>query len=382
MQRSTERILTTHTGSLPRPDALLPLIFAREKGEESDPTERLEASRRAVHAIVRQQLDSGIDVVNDGEQGKSSYATYVQNRLEGFDGDPVTPGAVTDPDFPEYFERTATLRAGASNPLLRRPCTGPIRYRAVEELRAELDDFAAALEGVSPADTFLSAASPGIASIFIPNEYYATHEEYMGALADALKTEYDAIHEAGFLLQIDAPDLALSRPRYFGHLSDGEFRTQIRTHVEAINHATRDIPPDRMRMHLCWGNYEGPHHRDVPLAQIVDIALEARPLGLSFEAANPRHEHEWKVWRDVKLPEGKLLIPGVLDSTTNYIELPELVAERLVRFAEVVGRENVIAGTDCGFSTGAGYIQVDPKITWAKFRAMADGAALASRELW
>jgi 5-methyltetrahydropteroyltriglutamate--homocysteine methyltransferase len=382
VQRSTERILTTHTGSLPRPDTLLPLIFAREKGEENDPGERLEASRSAVHGIVRQQLDAGIDVVNDGEQGKSSYATYVQNRLEGFDGDPITPGAVTDPDFPEYFERTATLRAGASNPLLRRSCTGPIRYHAVEELHAELDDFAAALEGVSPVDTFLSAASPGIASIFIPNEYYATHEEYMGALADALKTEYDAIHEAGFLLQIDAPDLALSRARYFADLSDEEFRAQIRTHVEAINHATRDIPPDRMRMHLCWGNYEGPHHRDVPLAQIVDIALEARPLGLSFEAANPRHEHEWKVWSDVKLPEGKLLIPGVLDSTTNYIEHPELVAERLVHFAEVVGRENVIAGTDCGFSTGAGYIQVDPKITWAKFRAMADGAALASEQLW
>ncbi len=382
MERSTERILTTHTGSLPRPESLLPLIFAREKGEERDAGEREAATRRAVHDIVRQQLDSGIDVVNDGEQGKSSYATYVQNRLEGFDGDPVTPAPVTDPDFPEYFERTAPLRAGASNPLLRRPCTGPIRYRNVDELQAELADFAAALEEVSPADTFLSAASPGIASIFIPNEYYKTHEEYLGALADALKTEYDAIHEAGFLLQIDAPDLALSRPRYFADLSDEEFRAKIRTHVEAINHATRDIPPDRMRMHLCWGNYEGPHHRDVPLEQIVDIALKARPDGLSFEAANPRHEHEWKVWRDVELPDGKLLIPGVLDSTTNYVEHPELVAERLVRFAEVVGRENVIAGTDCGFSTGAGYIQVDPKITWAKFRSMAEGAALASEQLW
>lgn len=382
MQRSTERILTTHTGSLPRPESLLPLIFARERGEEHDPSERGSATRRAVHDIVRKQLDAGIDVVNDGEQGKSSYATYVQNRLEGFDGDPVTPAPITDPDFPDYFAKTASLRPGATNPLLRRPCNGPIRYRDIEELRAELDDFGAALGGVSPADTFLSAASPGIASIFIPNEYYATHEEYLFALADALKTEYDAIHDAGFLLQVDAPDLALSRPRYFGHLSDEEFRSTIRTHVEAINQATRDIPPDRMRMHLCWGNYEGPHHRDVPLAQIVDIALEARPNGLSFEAANPRHAHEWKIWEEIALPDGKLLIPGVLDSTTNYIEHPELVSERLVRYAEAVGRENVIAGTDCGFSTGAGYLQVDPAITWAKFRSMADGAAIASRQLW
>ncbi|MCY4640202.1 MAG: cobalamin-independent methionine synthase II family protein [Chloroflexi bacterium] len=382
MKRSTERILTTHTGSLPRPKALLPLIFARERGEESDPSERLAATRQAVHDIVRAQLDAGIDVVNDGEQGKSSYATYVQNRLEGFEGEPVTPAPITDPDFPEFFAQTAAMRPGATNPLLRRPCNGPIRYRDVEELRSELDDFRTALGGVSPADTFLSAASPGIASIFIPNEYYATHEQYIGALADAMKTEYDAIHEAGFLLQIDAPDLALSRPRYFGHLGDDEFRRTIRTHVEAVNHATRDIPADRMRMHLCWGNYEGPHHRDVPLAQIVDIALEARPSGLSFEAANPRHEHEWKLWEETALPEGKVLIPGVLDSTTNYIEHPELVAERLLRFAGAVGRENVIAGTDCGFSTGAGYLQVHPSITWAKFRAMADGAAIASRELW
>jgi 5-methyltetrahydropteroyltriglutamate--homocysteine methyltransferase len=264
----------------------------------------------------------------------------------------------------------------------RRPCTAPISYQNVDELRQEIDDFHSAVADAQPVEGFLTAASPGIAAVFIPNEYYATHEEYVFAIAEAMKTEYDAIHQAGILLQIDCPDLALSRPNFFGHLSLKEFRAAITMHVEALNHATRDIPADRMRMHLCWGNYEGPHDRDVPLTDIVDIVLTARPSAISFEAANPRHEHEWTVWEDVKLPDGKLLIPGVLDSTTNYIEHPELVAQRIVRFAEVVGRENVIAGTDCGFSTGAGSTQVDPRITWAKFRAMAHGAELASKKLW
>jgi 5-methyltetrahydropteroyltriglutamate--homocysteine methyltransferase len=381
MKRSTERILTTHTGSLPRPAKLIPLIFARERGDQVDEDEFASAVRQAVHDIVRAQLAAGIDIVNDGEQGKPSYATYVQNRLAGFDGPPTAPAAIADPDFPEYFARMAKQRP-PDEIIYRRPCTGPISYQNLAELQQELEDFRLALEGVSPEDTFLSAASPGIASLFIPNQYYPSHEDYLFALADALKTEYDAIVAAGFVLQVDCPDLALSRPNYFRELTLEEFRAKIATHVEALNHATRDIPPDRMRMHLCWGNYEGPHTRDVPFRDIVDIVLSARPSGLSFEAANPRHAHEWKLWRDVTLPEGKVLIPGVLDSTTNFVEHPELIAERLIRFAELVGRENVIAGTDCGFSTGAGTPRVDPRVTWAKFRAMAEGAALASQALW
>ncbi|MFN8535614.1 MAG: cobalamin-independent methionine synthase II family protein [Dehalococcoidia bacterium] len=381
MKRSIDRILTTHTGSLPRPKALSEMIFAREKGEPLDEGAFTNAVRGAVHDIVRTQIDAGVDIVNDGEQGKVSYATYVQNRLAGFDGPLTVPGAIADPDFPEYSERLAAQRR-SDEIIYRRPCTGPISYRNVEELHQELADFRAALEGVSPEDAFLSAASPGISSLFIPNQYYQTHEEYLFALADAMKTEYDAIHQAGFVLQIDCPDLALSRPGYFRDLSLEQFRAKIATHVEALNHATRDIPEDRMRMHVCWGNYEGPHTRDVPFADIVDIVLSARPSAVSFEASNPRHAHEWKLWRDVKLPEGKILIPGVLDSTTNFVEHPELVAERLLHFAELVGRENVIAGTDCGFSTGAGTTRIEPRVTWAKFRAMADGAAIASEALW
>lgn len=381
MKRSTERILTTHTGSLPRPASLNSLIFAREKGDPIDEAAFAAAVREAVQAIVRAQVDAGIDIVNDGEQGKPSYATYVQNRLAGFDGPRTVPAAISDPDFPEYFARLAKQRS-PDEILYRRPCTGPISYKNVAELQQELDDFRAALDGVSPEETFLSAASPGIVSLFIPNQFYPTHEDYLFALADALKTEYDAIVAAGFILQVDCPDLALSRPTYFRSLTLEEFRAKIATHVEALNHATRDIPPDRMRMHVCWGNYEGPHTRDVPFRDIIDIVLSARPSGLSFEAANPRHAHEWKLWQDVPLPEGKVLIPGVLDSTTNFVEHPELVAERLIRFAELVGRENVIAGTDCGFSTGAGATRIDPRVTWAKFRAMAEGAALASQALW
>lgn len=377
MKQSTERILTTHTGSLPRPPDLIPVLYARERGEAVDESAFEESVRSAVAGIVRKQIEAGIDVVNDGEQSKVSYATYVKDRLTGFGGEGTAIVAADVTDFPEYASRSAR---GGSN---RRPaCNGPIEYHDLPAVERDIANFRAALQGVSPKDTFLSAASPGVISIFMGNQYYPSHEDYIWAMARAMKSEYDAIHRAGFVLQIDCPDLAMSRHSKFAGTSLEEFRRIASVHVEALNYATQDIPPEMMRMHLCWGNYEGPHHRDVELRNIVDIVLGARPAGISFEASNPRHAHEWTVWEDVRLPDGKVLIPGMLDSTCNFIEHPELVAQRLVRFAGVVGRENVIAGTDCGFSTGAGGSAVDPAIAWAKFQAMAEGARLASSELW
>jgi 5-methyltetrahydropteroyltriglutamate--homocysteine methyltransferase len=377
MKRSTDRILTTHTGSLPRPPDLLSELQRRDRGEPVDEAALSAQVRDAVADVVRRQADAGVTVVNDGEAGKIGYSTYVKERLEGFGGEGGFEAMPADlAEFPEYMQR---VMGGIDFAMP--ACVGPVSYRDLDAVRADVANLRAALEGADAEDAFLSAASPGVISVFLQNRHYATREEYIAALADAMKAEYDEIHRAGFVLQLDCPDLAMTR-----HMTSGEsledFRRRARMHVEAINHATRDIPPEDMRMHVCWGNYEGPHHHDVPLRDIVDIVFEARPAAVSFEAANPRHEHEWTVFEDVKLPEGKALIPGVLDSTTNYIEHPELVAQRIVRYAKLVGAENVIAGSDCGFATFAGYLTVDPAITWAKLRAMADGAALASRELY
>jgi 5-methyltetrahydropteroyltriglutamate--homocysteine methyltransferase len=380
MKRSTERILTTHTGSLPRPNDLVAMLYAKENGELQDQAAFVARVRAATAEIVEKQVECGVDIVNDGEVGKVGYSTYVKDRLTGFDGE-ASPLAIADlVEFPEYSQR---LFQGTPIESMKRPaCTGPITYRGKVALQKDLENFKAALQGVEPEDAFLSAASPGVISLFLKNDHYPNHEAYLTALAEAMKEEYNAIHRAGFLLQVDCPDLAMGRHIQFAEASLEEFRRSAELHVEALNHALADIPPERMRLHLCWGNYEGPHHLDVPLRDIIDIVLKARPAGVSFEAANPRHEHEWKVFRGFTLPAEKMLIPGVLDSTTNYIEHPELIAERLCRFAEVVGRENVIAGTDCGFSTFAGFTTVDPKVTWAKFRAMAEGARLASERLW
>jgi 5-methyltetrahydropteroyltriglutamate--homocysteine methyltransferase len=260
-------------------------------------------------------------------------------------------------------------------------CDGPISYRDTGAVRADVDALRAALDGVAVEDAFLSAASPGVVAFFLADRHYGDHEAYLFAIADAMKVEYDEIHRGGLVLQLDCPDLAVTRHRIGAETVD-DFRRFVRLHVEAINHATRDIPAEAMRMHVCWGNYEGPHHHDVPLRDILDVVLEARPAAISFEAANPRHAHEWTVFEDVALPDGKVLIPGVLDTTTNYIEHPELVAQRIVRYARLVGRESVIAGTDCGFASFAGSSAVDPAIVWAKLGAMAEGAAIASRELW
>jgi 5-methyltetrahydropteroyltriglutamate--homocysteine methyltransferase len=383
MKRSTERILTTHTGSLPRPDDLLPLIKAMEAGNTTNVAGFDTRVRSAVAEIVRKQVEAGVDVVNDGEAGKPSYATYVKDRLSGFGAEASTellPGIADLNDYPEYGERFRSQRAVAD---LKRPaCDGPVAYRNRKDVDKELENLKAAVAQAKPTEAFMSAASPGVISIFLPNTYYKTHEAYLAALADAMKTEYNAIHQAGIILQVDCPDLAMGRHIQFPDASLSEFRKNIERHVEALNHALSDIPPDRVRIHLCWGNYEGPHHRDVPLRDIIDIVFKARASGISYEASNPRHEHEWAVFKDVKLPEGKLLIPGVIDSTNNFIEHPELIAQRICNVANVVGRENVLAGSDCGFATVAGFSAVDPKITWAKFHSLAEGAKIASRQLW
>jgi 5-methyltetrahydropteroyltriglutamate--homocysteine methyltransferase len=379
MERSTERILTTHTGSLPRPPELVELLRRREAGGPGDPAAFGAAVRAAVTGVVRRQVEAGLDVINDGEQGKPGYATYVKDRVTGFGGQSrVTTVWAESRDFPEYVER----RAGNTRSSFPRPyCDGPIAWKDFAAVQRDVDTLRGALAGAGAAEGFMTAASPGVVSIFLANEHYPSREAYLEALARVMKDEYEAIHAAGLVLQLDCPDLAMARHNRFPDLSLAEFRRIVALHVEVLNEATKAIPPERMRLHLCWGNYEGPHHLDVPLRDIIDLVLRARPAGISFEGANPRHEHEWKIWQDVKLPPGKVLIPGVIDSTTNFIEHPELVAERIVRYARVVGRENVIAGTDCGFGTFADNDAVDARIAWAKLRALADGARLATEEL-
>ena len=382
MKRSVKRILTTHTGSLPRPEALLALLSAKESGTLSSRSDFDSAVRAAVTETVAKQVEAGVDVINDGEMSKPGYSTYVKDRLSGFEGQssPLTGMLADLRDFPEYGARLFSQSPAAA---LKMPaCNGPIRYRDTRDLETDIANLKAAGAGIKAEEIFMSAASPGVISVFLANQHYSTRDAYLGALADAMRTEYEAIYHAGFLLQVDCPDLAMNRHIQFADLKTSDFRKQAAMQVEALNHALGNIPADAVRLHLCWGNYEGPHHRDVAMKDIIDVVLKAKPAGISFEASNPRHEHEWKIWKDVKLPAGKVLIPGVLDSSTNFIEHPELVAERIVRFANVVGRENVIAGSDCGFSTFAGFTVVDPKITWAKLKAMAEGARIASRELW
>jgi 5-methyltetrahydropteroyltriglutamate--homocysteine methyltransferase len=376
MKKSSQRILTTHTGSLPRLNDLQQMLYAKERGEQVDQVIFETKVREAVQAVVGQQAACGIDVVNDGEMGKISYSTYVKDRLTGFEGTGrLKLGRSADlVDFPEYAQRVFADFSEIAGPA----CTGPITYKGLAEVQRDIANLKAALQGVDVTEVFMTAASPGVISRFLENQYYPSHEAYLAALADAMKVEYDTIYQAGFILQLDCPDLTGGR-NIKGTQSGLSY---LELHVEALNHAVRDIPADCMRLHLCWGNYEGPHHKDTPLQDILGIVLQARPAGLSIEAANPRHEHEWKVFEEVKLPEGKVLIPGVLDSTTNFIEHPELVAQRIERFASRVGRENVIAGTDCGFATFAGLHTVDPRIAWAKLQAMAEGAHIVSKQLW
>jgi 5-methyltetrahydropteroyltriglutamate--homocysteine methyltransferase len=380
MKRSTERFLTTHTGSLPRPDDLVRTMFAKEEGVPVDPAALAARIRVAVADVVRKQVAAGLTVINDGEVSKPSYATYVKDRLQGFGGTSQPLQYRDLVDFPEFGKRVFgdPGRARRKTPA----CNGPIAVGDDRAAQADVDNLKAALATVNVDDVFMSAASPGVISLFFRNDHYPSHEAYLFAIAEAMKHEYETVARAGLVLQIDCPDLGMGRHIQFAHLGLEEFRKMTRLHVEALDHALANVPPEKTRIHLCWGNYEGPHHYDVALADILDTVLAARPRGISFEAANPRHAHEWKVFERVKLPEGKVLIPGVIDSTTNFIEHPELVAERIGRYARLVGRENVIAGTDCGFGTWVGQAAVDPDIVWAKLASLADGARLASREFW
>ena len=379
MKRSTDRILTTHTGSLPRPDDLVDLLYAQESGQEIDLPALRERVRSAVSDSVHQQIEAGIDIVNDGEMSKVSYSTYVNARLTGFEGHvnvPRRPRADAAA-FPRYAEWNSKQQQGASR-IKRFACMGPVTYIGHEQLQTDIDTLKTALVDSPATEAFMTAASPGVISLFQPNQYYPNDVAYLEALADAMREEYEAIYQAGLILQLDCPDLTgLSRTS-----STSQIVADLPVRVEALNHAVASIPPDRMRLHLCWGNYEGPHHLDVPLEDIIGEVFKARPMGLSFEAANPRHEHEWAIFEHIKLPSDKVIIPGVLDTTTNYIEHPELVAQRLVRYAKLVGRENVIAGADCGFGTFAGTPMVHPDIVFAKLGSMVEGAALATRQLW
>ncbi len=380
MKRSADRILTTHTGSLPRPPDLIRTMFAREEGVPVDGPALAARIRAAVAEVVRRQVDAGIAVVNDGEVSKPSYATYVKDRLSGFDG---TSQALQYRDLVDFPEMAKRVFGDPGRSRRRTPaCTGPIGVRDPAAAQTDVDNLKAATAAVTVDDVFVSAASPGVISLFFRDDHYGSHEAYLFAIADAMRHEYETVARAGFILQLDCPDLAMGRHIQFAGLGLEEFRKMARLHIAALDHAVARIPPEQLRMHLCWGNYEGPHHYDVPLADLLDLVFAARPQAVSFEAANPRHAHEWKVFERVKLPPGKIIIPGVLDSTTNFIEHPELVAERITRYARLVGRENVIAGTDCGFGTWVGQAAVDPDIAWAKLASLAEGARLASRELW
>ena len=380
MKRSTDRFLTTHTGSLPRPADLVRTMFAKEEGVPVDGVALKARIRSAVGEIVRKQAEAGIDIVNDGEMSKPSYATYVKDRLDGFGGE-SQPLIYQDlVDFPEFARR---VFGDPGRSRRRTPgCNGPISVHDREGAAIDVANLQSALAGVDAEEAFLSAASPGVVSLFFHNGHYPSEEAYLYAIAEAMRLEYETVAHAGLILQIDCPDLAMGRHIQYADLSVAEFCKKARLHIEALNHALANIPSDRLRLHLCWGNYEGPHHCDVPLRDIIDTVFLAKPSGLSFEAANPRHAHEWTVFEDLKLPDGKVLIPGVIESKTNFIEHPELIAQRIARYARLVGRENVIAGSDCGYGTWVGQAAVDPGVVWAKLASLAEGARLASREFW
>jgi 5-methyltetrahydropteroyltriglutamate--homocysteine methyltransferase len=380
MKRSTERFLTTHTGSLPRPEDLVRMMYAKEEGVPVDRAALAARIGSAVEEVVSKQAAAGVDVVNDGEMSKPSYATYVKDRLDGFGG---TGNTFVYQDLAAFPNLAKKVFGDPGRSRRKTPgCNAAVSVRDPQAARDDVDNLKTAAAKVKSEEMFMSAASPGVIGLFFRNDHYPSQEAYLFAIADAMRHEYETVAKAGIVLQIDCPDLAMGRHIQYANLSVDEFRKRARLHVEALNHALANIPPEQLRMHLCWGNYEGPHHCDVPLERIIDIVFLARPAGISFEAANPRHAHEWKVFETVKLPEGKVLIPGVLESKTNFIEHPELVAQRIGRYAKRVGRENVIAGSDCGYGTWVGQAAVDPDVVWAKMAAMAEGARIATREFW
>jgi 5-methyltetrahydropteroyltriglutamate--homocysteine methyltransferase len=380
VQRSRDRFLTTHTGSLPRPDDLIRMMYAKEEGVPVDPGALAARVKAAVAEVVKKQADAGVDLINDGEMSKPSYATYIKDRLDGFGG---TGNTFVYQDLSEFPRLEKRVFGDPGRSRRKTPaCNAPIGVRDRRAPEIDTDNLKVALKNVTAVGGFMSAASPGVVSLFFRDDHYKNFERYIYAIADAMRHEYGTIAKAGLVLQIDCPDLAMGRHIQYANLNLAEFRKRAQLHIEALDHALADIPAEQLRMHLCWGNYEGPHHRDVPLADIIDIVLKAKPVAISLEAANPRHAHEWAVFENVKLPDGKVLIPGVIESKSNFIEHPQVIAQRIGRYATLVGRENVIAGSDCGYGTWVGQAAVDPDVVFAKLKAMADGAALASRQFW
>ena len=393
MLLSQDRILTTHVGSLPRPPDLLAMLAARDAGAGFDGAAFETRLAAAVNEVVARQVAAGIDSVCDGEQSKMSYTFYVRHRFAGVG---TASGASGGPapqtaqhrdvmEHPDYAEKLRQSRTGSQwfNAAVVPCCTGPIGYRDKGPVELDLNNLAAACDEAKPREAFMNAASPGVLTKFVPDRHYNNEDAYVEALADALQVEYEAIHQAGFILQIDAPDLGSARHNQYQHLSEAEFLRIAERNIAALNHATRNIPPEAMRMHICWGNYEGPHTHDIPLAAVLPVAMRARPSGFLFEAANPRHAHEWEDLKGATIPDDKVMMPGCLDSTTNFVEHPRLIAQRICNVADIVGRERTVGGADCGFATFAAQQNaVVPSVVWAKLAALAEGARIASDRLW
>jgi len=380
MKTSTDRFLTTHVGSLPRPQEVVDLLFAQDRGEPIDEAKFNETMRSSVADLVKRQQECAIDIVSDGETSKISYATYIRHRLTGFEGDSARPTPQDLDDFPEYRDRL--VKAGHSATYKRPVCRGPIKVKNLKPVEQDIAHMKEALLKANVLEGFMNAVSPGTIAVFQPNEYYPSHETYLAALAEAMREEYELIARSGLLLQLDCPDLAMGRHSRFKTLTDKEFLRYAELQVEALNHALENIPAERVRLHVCWGNYEGSHIHDMDCVKILPMVIKVKPMALLIEGANPRHEHEWEAWTKIKLPEDKILIPGVISSSTNYVEHPEVVAQRLIRYANVVGKERILAGSDCGFGTFAGFGPVYPAFAWMKFRSLAEGARLASHRLW
>jgi 5-methyltetrahydropteroyltriglutamate--homocysteine methyltransferase len=374
------RILTTHVGSLPRPQDLMEMMWAREDGIPLDKGALEQRIRQGVDDAVARQVKAGIDIVNDGEWGKPSYATYIKDRLTGFGG---TGNTYVFQDVEAFPSTKARVLADPGRKHRRAPaCIAPISVLDMEAPKQDAQRLKESIQTHKATGAFLTAASPGVTAFFFRNDYYPTEEEYVFAIADAMRHEYEAIVNAGVMLQVDCPDLAMGRHTQFRDLDLAGFRKAMELNIEALNRSLVNIPPNKVRMHLCWGNYPGPHHFDVPFQDIVDLVWTAKPHAVQFEAANPRHAHEWTLFETVKIPEGKVLIPGMIEPQSNYIEHPELVAQRILRYANLAGRDNVMAGVDCGFSIHVGSGGADPDVVWAKLESLAKGAELASRKLW
>ena len=385
MKLSSERILTTHVGSLPRPDDLLEMLGKEDRGEPVDTVALHARTAEAVKQLVKDQVEAGIDVVSDGEMSKMAYNIYAKHRLTGLgatDGTGV-PGRKLPRDIQDFPEMEAAPRGGGGPELMQATvCNGPVAYADHAPLERDIANLKSATAAAGPHDVFMNSASPGCLANYVPNAFYPSRDEYRENLIEAMRPEYNAIYESGFVLQLDCPDLAGSRHTDHQDWTEDEFLADAEKSIEALNAATADIPPEAMRMHICWLNYAGPHTHDIPVARLIGLLCKARPQALLFEGANPTHEHEWEDWKAAKIPDDKVLIPGVIDSTTNFVEHPQLVAQRICRYADIVGRERVLAGSDCGFGTYAGRRAVYPSVVMAKFRAMAEGAGIASDRLW